>query len=194
MSEMKVCTYECPNCGAPIKIADKICGHCFSAVYLQRVKDGDNLSKGDIAKHIAVYKKNIANGLAHDSNTLISLGICHYKNGMYSLAQKAFEQAIDVAPENVNAYYYAALSLLNGKRPYMQTLQKIKKVVEMLEAAISIQAEGRVYYFLYLIQKDFFDKKHLRTPYSSLELKNNAMENAVTDEEINELEKNLAIM
>lgn len=194
MSEMKVCIYECPNCGAPIKIADKICGHCFSAVYLQRVKDSDNLSKGDIAKHIAVYKKNIANGLAHDSNMLISLGICHYKNGMYSLAQKAFEQAIDVDPENVNAYYYAALSLLNGKRPYLQTLPKIKKMVEMLEAAISIQAEGRAYYFLYLIQKDFFDKKHLRNQYSSLELKNNAMDNAVTDEEINELEKNLAIM
>ena len=167
MSEMKVCTYECPNCGAPIKIADKICGHCFSAVYLQRVQDSDNLSKGDLAKHIAVYKKNIANGLAHDCNTLISLGICHYKNGMYSLAHKAFEQAIDVDPENVNAYYYAALSLLNGKRPYLQTLPKIKKVVELLEATISIQAEGRAYYFLYLIQQDFFEKKHLRTQYSS---------------------------
>lgn len=194
MSEMKVCTYECPNCGAPIKIADKICGHCFSAVYLQRVQDSDNLSKGDIAKHIAVYKKNIANGLAYDCNTLISLGICHYKNGMYSLAQKAFEQAIDVDPENVNAYYYAALSVLNGKRPYLQTLPKIKKVVELLEAAISIQAEGRAYYFLYLIQKDFFEKKHLRNQYSSLELKNDAMENAVTDKEINELEKYLSII
>lgn len=194
MSDIKVCVYECPNCGAPINITDKICNHCFSAVYLQRVQDSDRLSKGDIAKHIAIYKKNIANGLAQDSNTLISLGICHYKNGMYSMSQKAFEQAIDVDPENVNAYYYAALSLLNGKRPYMQTLSKIKKVVELLEAAISIQAEGRAYYFLYLIQKDFFDKKHLRNKYNLLKLKNNAMENAVTDEEINELEKNLSIM
>lgn len=193
MSDVKVCTYECPNCGAPIKIADKVCGHCFSAVYLQRIKDSDNLSKGGIAKHIAVYKKNIANGLVDDSSTLISLGICHYKNCMYDLSMKSFEKAIEVDPENVNAYYYAALSLMNGKRPYLQTLPKIKKAVAMLEAAISIQDEGRLYYFLHLIQKDFFDKKHLRTKYKALELQNLSMENAVTDEEILELEENLAI-
>lgn len=106
---------------------------------------------------------------------------------------KSFEKAIEVDPENVNAYYYAALSLMNGKRPYLQTLPKIKKAVAMLEAAISIQDEGRLYYFLYLIQKDFFDKKHLRTKYKALELQNLSMENAVTDEEILELEENLAI-
>lgn len=193
MTDIKVCTYECPNCGAPISIADKICGHCFSSVYMQRIQDSNSLSKADIAKHIAVYKQNIANGLGNDINTLISLGICHYKNGMYNLSLKAFEQAIDVAPENVSAYYYAALSLLNGKRPYMQTLGKIKKVIELLEAAMNIKNEGRIYYFLHLVQVDFFDKKHLRTNYNSAELKNLAMENLVAEEEINELKENLCI-
>ena len=140
-----------------------------------------------------MYKKNVANGLVDDSDTLISLGICHYKNSMYDLSLKSFEKVIKVDPENVNAYYYAALSLMNGKRPYLQTLPKIKKAVAMLEAAISIQDEGRLYYFLYLIQKDFFDKKHLRTKYKALELQKLSMENAVTDEEILELEENLAI-
>ncbi|WP_293833849.1 hypothetical protein [uncultured Phascolarctobacterium sp.] len=193
MTDIKVCTYECPNCGAPISITDKICGHCFSSVYLQMIKDSNNLSKTDIAKHIAVYKKNIEKGLACDVDTLISLGICHYKNGMYSLSLKSFEQAIDADPENVSGYYYAALSVLNGKRPYMQTLSKIKKVVGLLEAAMNIQTEGRIYYFLYLVQVDFFDKKHLRTNYNSAELKKLAMENLVTEEEINELKENLCI-
>lgn len=191
MSEVKICTYECPNCSAPVSITDKICNHCFSHIYIQKVKDIDKLSNSDLSKHISIYKKNL--NQSFDVNTLQSLGICHYKNKMYNLALESFEKIITIEPENINAYYYSALSLLNGKRPYMQTFNCIKKVVLLLEAAISIKPEGRLYYFLYMIQVDFFDKKHLHTRYKMNDLKNMAIANAITNDEIEELEQNLLI-
>lgn len=191
MNEVKICTYECPNCSAPVSITDKICNHCFSPIYIQKIKDAGNLSNSDLLKHIAIYKKNLNQNL--DVNTLQSLGLCHYRNKMYDLSLKAFEQLIDIDPNNIDAYYYAALSLLKGKRPYMQTLGCIKKVIELLEAAITIKNEGRLYYFLYMIQVDFFEKKHLHAKYKTSELKNMAAENAVAEDEIEELEQYLLI-
>lgn len=81
---------------------------------------------------------------------------------MYDQAVNALEKAVSLLSEEGDSYFYLAVAKMKGKRPYLQTLSTIKSVVQCLETALSIEPCGRYYYLLYLIQKDFYEKKRLR--------------------------------
>lgn len=186
MTEVTITALECPNCGAPVAANARECVHCFSPLYIHRLSELEQLSLPAVRKHISSYEGRLAAGAA-TPEALLSLGLCHYKGRMYAKAQELFSRLIEQAPDTAAAYYYLGLSLLQGKRPYMQTLKNIKAVTAMLETAIAISPEGRFYYFLYLLQKDFFEKKHLRNTYNAKDLAIAAEANGITAEEIDEL-------
>ena len=53
-----------------------------------------------------------------------------------------------------------------------------------METALSIEPCGRYYYLLYLIQKDFYEKKRLRNGKKSEDLCQQALLQEVDDEEM----------
>ena len=98
-------------------------------------------------------------------------------------AVKHLEKAISLLPENGESHYYLALAMLQKKRPYLHTLNKIKKIVQYVESALTYETSGKYYYLLYLIQVDFYDKKHLRNGKNAAELLADATANELDDED-----------
>jgi hypothetical protein len=56
--------------------------------------------------------------------------------------------------------------------------------MEYVEVAFQFAEEGKYYYLLYLIQKDFYDMKRLNNNYDSNILLVNAQDNGVIEDEI----------
>ena len=94
------------------------------------------------------------------------------------------EKAVSLLSEEGDSYFYLAVAKMKGKRPYLQTLSTIKSVVQCLETALSIEPCGRYYYLLYLIQKDFYEKKRLRNGKKLEDLCQQALLQEVDDEEM----------
>ena len=99
------------------------------------------------------------------------------------------EKAIGLLPDDGEAYYYAALASLKGKRPYLQTMSNIKKIVSLLDAAVSTEPMGKYYYLLYIIQCDFYDRKRLKNGRTAGELLEQAQMYELDDEDIDEVKQ-----
>lgn len=181
---------ECPQCGAPIGAADRVCSYCKSEIYIKKTSDVD---KNIINKYIKAYRKLIDDGHVESIESFMALGICHLKNKSFEKAVDSFEKAVDLLPNDGEPYFYTALSLMHGKRPYLQTFNKIKEIVRLLDAAIEIAPLGKYYYLLYLIQFDFYNKKKLNNHRNAEELKQQAYTCEIDDDEILEINQFVGI-
>lgn len=177
---------ECPQCGAGVRKGSNICESCFSEYMVTSFSNVERMNNVQVNKYLSAYKKSVKD---NDDNEELhfSMGICYLKLKLYDYAIKSFEKAINCMPENADVYYYAAISLFKGKRPFLTLLSNVKKAIEYVEAALSLSEEGRYYYLMYVIQKDFFDKKRLKNNYNSDELLINSQEKNITQDEIDSL-------
>ena len=184
---------ECPNCGAAISLTARECDYCHTSIVVQRTRDVSGKKPAEINKYVQFYKESIEKTTGKNVETLVSLGICLLKRGTYTESKKYFEQAISLVPDDGEPYYFLALSMMQKKRPYLHTLTEIKKIVGYLESALEISTAGKYYYLLYLIQKDFYDKKRLRNGKNSADLESEAFINEVDDEDILECKEYCAL-
>lgn len=182
-------TLECPNCGASIERQQKICSYCQSPVFVRRTGDISSVKAKDLNKYVQFYKNYMQQANGENAEVHTALGICLLEKNAYNEAIKHLEKAAELMPETGECFYYLALARLQCKRPYMQTLPVIKKVVEYLDTALEYEEMGKYYYLLYLIQKDFYEKKRLRNNRDSDELLELATENEVDDLDKSECEK-----
>lgn len=185
MCALQAVAIECPQCGAPIQITERICSYCNSAVYVKKSAD----IKSAVNKYIKAYQKLIQMNGGQSVEGYVALGICHLQNRMYDNALASCEKAIELLPDDGEAYYYAALALFKGKRPYLQTISNIKKIVSLLDVAASVAPMGKYYYLLYLIQCDFYDKKRLKNGRTAGELLEQAQMYELDDEDIDEVKQ-----
>lgn len=175
---------ECPNCGATIAMQDRFCSYCQSPIVVRRIQEIGNKSAQEINKYVQFYQNFIKTQNGESPEIFTALGLCLLKRGSFSEAAKHFEKAISLVPSDGESCYYLALTLLQKKRPYLHTLQNIKKIVQYLESALTYGTAGKYYYLLYLIQTDFYDKKRLRSGKNAHELLENTTANEVDDQEI----------
>ena len=173
---------ECPQCGGPVRMDERECSYCHSPILVKRVQDLDKKRPMEINKYIKAYQNFLKNHEGKSPEVFTAMGICHLKNGMYDQAVNALEKAVSLLSEEGDSYFYLAVAKMKGKRPYLQTLSTIKSVVQCLETALSIEPCGRYYYLLYLIQKDFYEKKRLRNGKKSEDLCQQALLQEVDDE------------
>lgn len=177
---------ECPNCGASIERQQKICSYCQSPVFVRRRGDINSVKAKDLNKYVQFYKNYIQQENGENAEVHTALGICLLEKNAYNEAIKHLEKAAELMPETGECFYYLALAKLQCKRPYLHTLPNIKQIVQYLETALEYEEAGRYYYLLYLIQIDFYDKKHLRNGKIASELKNLALSCEVDDQDIAE--------
>ncbi len=72
---------------------------------------------------------------AESSGDPLALALCYLKAGNFTLAKKKLEKVIDESPECCEAYYYFALSLIQGRNLALITMREARKITEYLQTA-----------------------------------------------------------
>lgn len=152
----QVIELECPGCGAPLTVNDKNCPYCQRPVVVSTFNSIKNFSAVELRKHTSAY------GKAGESAELdLSAAFCYLKLGLYDKATEFFDKAIAGDLDNSEAYFYAAISLLKGKRPFSTPMADIKRILAYLESAKMIEPKGIYYYLEAYIKYDFHSRKFL---------------------------------
>ncbi len=90
------------------------------------------------------------------------MGCCYLRLKLYGKALEKFEAAIEDNFDNSEAYFYAAVSLLQGKKAFLTPMPNIKKALEYIDAALMIENRGVYNYFTAYLKYDFFARKYLK--------------------------------
>lgn len=176
----------CPGCGAPVSINQKVCEYCDRPILISSFNSVYSMSLTDINK----YKKSYTQALGENpDNPQInsSIAMCYLKLRLYDKALESFEKAIEDDFDNSETYFYAAVSLLKGKKAFLTPRADINKAIDYINAALMIEPKGIYYYFLAYIKYDFFERKFLNTAPNFKECYYNAIQAGVSDYDINML-------
>ena len=176
----------CPGCGAPVSIGQKVCEYCDRPVLISSFNSVYSMSLTDINK----YKKSYSQALEEapdDPRINSSIAMCYLKLKLYDKALESFEKAIEDDFDNSETYFYAAVSLLKGKKAFLAPRADINKAIDYINAALMIEPKGIYYYFLAYIKYDFFERKFLNTTPNFRDCYRNAASAGVSDFDINML-------
>jgi tetratricopeptide (TPR) repeat protein len=119
-----------------------------------------SMSPLELNKYANAYRKELVNNPDNkDFNT--SIAFCYLKLKLYDKAFPAFEKAMEDNFDNAETFFYAAVSLLKGKKAFVAPRADIDKALEYTNAALMIDPKGIYYYFLAYIKYDYFERKYL---------------------------------
>lgn len=183
---------ECPGCGAPINMSDKHCPYCGREVVISTFNSVNNMSVLDANKQAAAYQKAMAKN-PDDKELNRSAAFCYFKLKMYDKALPCFEKAIEDNFDNSEAYFYAAICLLRGKRPFLALRSVIEKIDEYLNAALMIEPKGIYYYFFAYVRYDHHARKLLKVSPDYKELYRQAQACGLSQTDVTELYKLLGV-
>ncbi len=106
---------------------------------------------------------NQASQLHASPTTDFCAGMCYLKFRLYEKALQCFESAINADLNNSDAYFFTAVSELNGKKPFVHKRDTIANIEYLIKAAIAIEPKGIYYYFWGYIKYDYFERKYLNS-------------------------------
>ena len=158
----KTVDIRCPGCGAPITTSDTMCSHCFRPLVISTFNSVYDMSLPEVNKYAKAVRKELELN-PDDGGWNNSVAMCYLKLKLYDKAIDAFAKAIEDNFDNSETYFYAAISLLRGKKAFLAKRADIDKIEEYLEAANMIEPKGIYYYFLAYIKYDHFYRKSYKT-------------------------------
>lgn len=148
----------CPGCGNPANTGEKICKFCGRQTIISTFNSVYNMSLPEVNKYANAYRQALVNNPDNkDLNT--SVAMCYLKLKLYDKALYSFEKAIEDNFDNSEVYFYAAVSLLKGKKAFLAARSDIDKIEEYINAALMIEPKGVYYYFWAYIKYDYFSRK-----------------------------------
>lgn len=154
---LKLNNISCPGCSAPLTELQTECSFCHRPIVLKQ-EDTATLTPLELNKHVATYRKILVdNPDNRDVNN--SIALCFFNLKMYDNALAAFEKCMD-SFDNSETFFYAAVCLLRGKKPFLCDRKTIDKILEYVNAATMIEPRGIYYYFAAYIKQDYFARKH----------------------------------
>lgn len=155
----QVLSLTCPGCGAPIDVGMKECpyGH---PVTISTFNSVQSMPDPMIRKYRKAYEDKLREDPT-DVQSLESIAFCYFKLKLYDKALETFEKAFEENFDNAELYFYAAICLLEGKKAFLQQRSTIDKILEYINAAITIEPRGIFYYFMAYIKYDYFKRKFL---------------------------------
>ena len=156
----QVVDLNCPGCGGGVSTGQKECKFCGRPIVITSFNDLNSFSPLDLNKYANSYRKSLADNPDNDALNM-SVAMCYLKLKLYDKALPAFEKAIEDNFDNSETFFYAAISLLKGKKAFVCPRKDIDKIVEYLNAAMMIEGRGIYHYFLAYIKYDFFERKYL---------------------------------
>ena len=150
----------CQGCCAPLAIDDIVCKYCSRPVVVSTFNSVYNASMESFNKcSESLHNELRANPYDAGYNNLVAK--CYLRLKLYDKAVAAFEKAIEANFDNSETYFYTAVALLKGQKPFLRTRDEIRKILEYLEAAVAIEEKGIYYYFMAYVKKDYFERKFL---------------------------------
>lgn len=188
----RVVELECPGCAAPLSVNVKTCPKCFRPIVISTLNSIGGFSAMDLKKQANAYKKALSSN-PEDVELNLSLAFCYTRLKLYDKAVFCFEKALDDNFDNADAYFYAAVALLKGKKAFLMPRATINKVIEYVDAANMIEPKGIYYYYLAYIKYDYFKRKYLNTSPSYIECLKEAENIGLSDADIDELYELLGV-
>ena len=152
---------DCPGCGAPVSTAEKNCPFCKGPVTISTFNSVASMPFPEITKYANNYSRALSTNPT-DANICCSAGMCYLKLRLYDKALIAFDNAIANNFDGSEAYFYAAISMLKGQKPFLALRQTIDKALELLSAALMIEPRGIYYYLVAYIKYDYFSRKYFK--------------------------------
>lgn len=149
---------ECPGCGIPITTSTRQCPQCYREIVISTFNSVNSMSPLDLNKQANAYRKAMV-GNPDDQTLNMSLAFCYLKLKLYDKALPCFEKAIVDNFDNSEVYFYAAVTLLRGKKAFLTPRPVIDQIEEYLQAAIMIEPKGIYYYFWAYIRYDHHHRK-----------------------------------
>ncbi len=177
---------KCPGCGEPVKTDQKCCKFCGREIVISSFNSVYDMTDQELNKYANTYKKAL-NEHPENAELSASIGMCYLKLKLYDKAYENFEKAIEEDFDNSEVFFYAAISLLKGKKAFLATKAIIDKAIELVNAAIMIENRGIYFYFLSYLKYDFYSRKSLNAFPSFEEELINARNNSVTSSDIHKL-------
>ena len=161
---VKVIDMKCSGCGAPLEPSMTACPYCKRSVVVTSFNDIYACDLPTLKQYSRDLTKDLQDGSSPElsGDIKFSIGACYLKLRLYDKAHERFMEAIEEDFNNPEAPFYAAVTLLNGKRDYFASMANIKKAMELVEAAQIIEERGVFYLFLAYIKYDFYARKYLR--------------------------------
>lgn len=117
----------------------------------------------------------------------LKAGVRFLSGKMYAQALACFEAAIQENLSDPEAYFYAAVAKLGGKRPFLASRTAIAEIERYIQAALMYGERGIYYYFYAYVKYDHFEKKLLKSLPLFVDLLEKAKKLGVTDGDIKEL-------
>lgn len=168
----------CPSCGATVSVDNKKCEYCNSPLIISEFNSVWEMGN-EFAKK---YLNSFSNVTVGDNPAIsFSAGMCCLKLRLFDRAYGYFDKAISSNPNNCEAYFFTAVSLLNGKKAFLSNRVTIDKIEQNIKAAIAIEPRGIFYYFWAYIKYDYFERKHLKTSPNRDECLSASKEHNVTE-------------
>lgn len=153
---------KCPGCGARLRMDQKECEYCHSPVIITSMRDVFSMSAQNLSKYSRAYESELLEN--PDSAELnSSLAFCYLKLGFYDKALEKFDKAIEQNLNSSEAYLYAAVCILAGRKPFVTPRTEIDRIEKYIDAALMIEENGLYRYFQAYIKYDYFKRKFFKT-------------------------------
>ncbi len=108
-------------------------------------------------------------------------------SGMYDEARSYYVKAIANGTTDSDAYYYASICLLRGKRPFVQQRSTIDAIVGYMNKALMLEKKAVYYYFIAYIKYDYFEKKYLKVNPNYRVTFQTAVQNGLTQSDVSKM-------
>ncbi|MDR2675236.1 MAG: hypothetical protein LBC18_10355 [Opitutaceae bacterium] len=161
---VKVVDLRCSGCGGALAPSEHFCKYCgnavvvtsFNSIYAATAQDAMRLSRA--------LDKDPAAASGGEMGNLVNFtqAGCYLKLKLHDKALEKFEAAIEADFDNPEAYFYAAVCLLRGKKAFLAPLADIKKAIEYADAALMLENRGAFNYLKAYIKHDFHARRCLR--------------------------------
>lgn len=179
-------TLSCPNCGGNVGIDYKVCKYCEQIIYINAFESASKMTTPQLNKYVSAYKKMIKQG--HKTLEVLSaVSICYLRLGLYDFALKELEKVVNEDVEEDILYFYLAIAMLKGQKPFLHQRETIDKVLEYLNACVMLEPKGIYYFFLAYIKHDYFERKYFMTTPTYSDYLNDAREMGCNSEEVENL-------
>lgn len=150
---MKISRLNCPACGAPIKLKDRDCNHCGSAVIIiSSETTRDRVVKSEVLDTTLSKWREILQTNPDDAEANYCLGMIYFNKKMKDAALLHLRKVVLIAPEFALAHYNLALVLFNDGNAVRGSAEE-KELQKELEYATNadsqlMEAHGFYHFFL----------------------------------------------
>ena len=114
-------------------------------------------------------------------------GVRFLNYGMYPKAIECFDKALLKDISNPDIYFYKAVALLKGQRPFLITKPVINEALDLLNTSLAINSKAITHYLIGYIKFDYHHSKMLRATPDYLYHLQVARELGISEAEIKDL-------